>query len=150
MLWWRRKQREQDLERELRSDLELEAEEQQENGLSPEDARYAARRAFGNATLIQEQTREMWGWNSFERLWQDLRYGVRQLTMSPLFALVAILSLTLGIGANTAIFQLLDAVRLRSLPVPNPHELSEVRVANANGMGVNVGDNPQMTNPLWE
>ena len=58
---WRRKQREQDLERELRSDLELEAQEQQESGLSPDEARYAARRAFGNTTLVKEEVREMWG-----------------------------------------------------------------------------------------
>ncbi|MBV9442614.1 MAG: ABC transporter permease [Acidobacteriaceae bacterium] len=92
----------------------------------------------------------MWVWNWIDRFWQDLRYGVRQLRLSPVFAVVAILSLALGIGANTAIFQLLDAVRLRSLPVPNPQQLAEVRVANLDGMGVNVGDNPRMTNPLWE
>jgi hypothetical protein len=61
MHWWRRKQREQDLERELNADLELEAEEQQENGLSPEQARHAARRAFGNVTYVKEEAREMWG-----------------------------------------------------------------------------------------
>src|SRR5690242_4876195 len=150
MNWLRRRRREQDLERELRSDLELEAAEQQERGISPEEARYAAQRAFGNTESIKEETREMWGWVSLERLWQDVGYGVRQLKLSPVFATVAILSLALGIGANTAIFQLLDAVRLRSLPVPNPQELAEVRVANGDGMGINTGDNPQMTNPLWE
>ncbi|MGI8745279.1 MAG: ADOP family duplicated permease [Bryobacteraceae bacterium] len=150
MRWWRRKERQRDLERELRSDLELEIAEQQENGLSAEEARSAARRALGNTTLVKEEAREMWGWTSLERFWQDLRYGVRQLRLSPVFAVVAILSLALGIGANTAIFQLLDSVRLRALPVPNPEQLAEVRVANGNGMGVNTGDNPQMTNPLWE
>ncbi len=150
MLWGSRKKREEDLERELRSDLELEAAEQRESGLPAAEARYAARRAFGNTTLIKEEVREMWGWTSLERFWQDLCYGVRQLRLSPVFALVTISSLALGIGANTAIFQLLDTVRLRSLPVPNPQELAEVRVANGNGMGVNIGDNPQMTNPLWE
>jgi predicted permease len=150
MFWRLREQREQDLERELRSDLELEAAEQQEAGLSSEEARYAAQRALGNSTLVKEEVREMRGWTSLERFWQDLRYGVRQLRLSPVFAVVAISSLALGIGANTAIFQLLDAVRLRSLPVPNPQELAEVRVANGDGMGINTGDNPQMTNPLWE
>ena len=151
MGWWRkRKDREEDLERELRSDLDLEVAEQQENGLSAQEARFAAQRAFGNTTLLKERVREMWGWTWLERFWQDLRYGVRQLRLSPVFALVGILSLALGIGANTAIFQLLDTVRLRSLPVPHPQELAEVRVANGNGMGINTGDNPQMTNPLWE
>ncbi|MGC2661437.1 MAG: ABC transporter permease, partial [Bryobacteraceae bacterium] len=134
----------------MRSDLELEAAEQRERGLSPEVARYAAQRAFGNTTLIKEETREMWGFTSVERLGQDIRYAVRQLRLSPMFTLVAVVSLALGIGANTAIFQLLDAVRLRSLPVPHPQQLAEIRVTNSNGLGVNTGDNPQMTNPLWE
>jgi predicted permease len=148
---WRRRNRAEDLERELRGHLELEAEEQHEAGLSPEQARYAARRAFGNATLVKEEVREMWGWNSLEKLGQDLRYGIRQLRFSPGFTIIAIASLALGIGANTAIFQLLDAVRMRSLPVPNPQALVEARVANkTGGMGVSIGVNPQMTNPLWE
>src|SRR3989442_5536131 len=75
-----------------------------------------------------------------ESIWRDLRYGARLLRMSPGFALVAIASLALGIGANTAIFQLLNAVRLRSLPVPNPQELAEVRIVGGNrGMGLNPG-----------
>ena len=79
MRWWQLKKRDGDLERELQSDLELEEEEQREKGLSQEDARYAARRAFGNATLIREQTRETWGWMRLERFVQDVRYALRQL-----------------------------------------------------------------------
>ncbi len=110
-----------------------------------------AKRRLGNVTRWQEISREVWVWNWMDRFWQDLRYGIRQLTLSPVFALVAILSLALGIGANTAIFQLLDAVRLRSLPVPDPQQLAEVRIANGNGgIFVSAGDNPQTTNPLWE
>ena len=151
MRWFGRKDRERDLERELRSDLELEVEEQRERGLSAEDAHYEARRAFGNTTLIKEETRELWGGTVIERFGQDLSYGIRQLRLNPLFALTALLSLALGIGANTAIFQLLDTVRWRSLPVFHPRELAEVRVANRNGIGgVSAGSNPQMTNPLWE
>jgi predicted permease len=123
MRWLGRKQRERDLERELRSDLELEAEEQQESGLSPEDARYAARRAFGNTTLVREEVREMWGWTFLERLWQDVRYAARMLRNTPAFTVVAVLSLALGIGANTAIFSLLNAIILRLLPVPDPHQI---------------------------
>ena len=81
---------------------------------------------------------------------QDLRYAIRRLRLSPGFALVAIVSLALGIGANAAIFQLLDAVRLRSLPIPNPKELAEVRIVGGNhGFGINGGFYSQLTRPIW-
>ncbi len=122
MRWWRR-QSEADLERELRAHLELEAEEQREAGLMSDQAGYAAQRAFGNTTLVKEATREMWGWIWIERCLQDLRYAARVLRKSPAFTAVAVLSLTLGIGANTAVFSLLDAVLLKSLPVRDPAQL---------------------------
>ncbi len=76
MKWWQIRKRDADLERELRSDLELEEEEQRDNGKSPEEARYAAQRAFGNTTLIREQIHEAWGWAPLEQFWQDVRYGL--------------------------------------------------------------------------
>ncbi len=126
MKWWRMKKRDAHLERELRSDLELEEEEQRDNGKSPEEARYAAQRAFGNLTLIREQTREAWGWAPFERFWQDVRYALRQMRRSPGFATVAVLVLALAIGANASVFGVLNAVVLRPLQFPNAKRLVEI------------------------
>lgn len=138
MLWFRRKNREQDLERELRSDLELEAEEQQANGLSAEEARYAARRAFGNTTLVKEEVREVWHRRWLEDLFKDVRLTVRQLRKSPGFTAAAVVSLAVGIGANSAIFTIVNAVLLKSLPVRDPESLVVLGPARGSGSGVGI------------
>ncbi|MEA2258163.1 MAG: hypothetical protein QOJ51_988, partial [Acidobacteriaceae bacterium] len=143
MRWWQLKKRDADLERELRSDLELEEEEQRERGLSAEEASYAARRAFGNSCLIKEQTHEAWGWAAFERLLQDLHYAFRQMRRSPGFAVVVVLVLVLAlaIGANASIFSVLDAVLLRPLEFSNANRVVQITsVKNGKPVGMSGPD----------
>jgi predicted permease len=135
MKFWQ--DREAELEREVRDHLDLEAEEQQEAGLAPAEAAYAARRALGNATHIKEDVRMAWGYHWLETLLQDLHYGLRQLRRNPGFTAVAVITLALGIGANAAIFTVFDAVLLRALPVRQPGRL--VMLTNPNVEGSTYG-----------
>ena len=135
---------------EIASYLETETADNIERGMTPTEAAAAARRTFGNATLIREDIYHMNTVSWLESISQDLRYGARLLAKSPGFTLVAVISLALGIGANTAIFQLVDAVRLRSLPVQNPQELAEIKIIGGNnGMGLNDSYGV-LTRPMWE
>jgi predicted permease len=130
MQWWPMGKKDADLERELRSDLELEEAEQLERGLPPEEARYAARRAFGNPTLIREQTRAVWAWNRLESLARGLRYGLRTLGRTPGFTLIAIVVMALGIGANVALFTVVQSVLLKPLPYRDPGRLALIYEAD--------------------
>ena len=121
-----RRRRNRELEEEIQAHLAMAARDRVERGEEPQAAELAARREFGNRTLVQEVTREMWGWNSLEALWQDVRYALRMMRRTPGFTAVAMLSLALGIGANTAIFSLIDTLMLRRLPVEHPGQLVEL------------------------
>src|SRR4051812_15978901 len=138
--------------RELDSYLQIETDENLARGMTPAAARHAARQKLGNLTLIREEIYQMNTVTLADSVWRDLKYGFRLLRLNPGFALVAIVSLALGVGANTAIFQLLDAVRIRTLPVADPAALIEVRVADPVGgrTGQFSGRRPSLTNPLWE
>ena len=119
----RRARKDAELQEELQFHLDEEADERQSDGLTTEDARRAARLDLGNPTLVREDTRAAWTWRLLEQFVQDLRYGARTLAENKTFSALAILSLALGIGANAAIFSFMDAILMRSLPVPDPQSL---------------------------
>jgi putative ABC transport system permease protein len=123
MKWWQIGKRDEDLERELHSDLKLEEQEQRENGLAPEEARYAALRSFGNPALIREQTHATWSWSGLESFARDLRFSLRTLRRTPGFTIIAILVMALGIGANVALFTVVRGVLLKPLPFEDPDRL---------------------------
>jgi predicted permease len=123
---WQRPDREKELDRELESHLDLEAEEQLESGLSPREARCAAQRAFGNTTLVREDLHAIWHTLWLERLASHIKYAARSLLKNPGFTAIAVLTLALGIGANTAIFSAIDALMLRPLPFSSPDQLVRI------------------------
>jgi predicted permease len=140
-----------DLSDEMHQHLEEKIEELVATGIPRKEATAAARRQFGNATLIENDSRDVWRWPSTESFFADIRFALRTLRKSPGFTTTAFLTLALGIGANAAIFMLLDAIRLRSLPVQDPQELAEVRIAapGHQGMGLNQ-QYGELTRPLWQ
>ena len=131
--FFRWRQQESELDEEIRFHLANETEELMAAGMYPEEARAAARRDFGNVTLIRELTRETWGWAPAERFLHDIRSAIRGMQKAKGWTLVVLVSLALGIGANTALFSAVDGMLFRTLPVADPDGLVRLRWTGDNG-----------------
>jgi predicted permease len=129
----RRTQQAREIDAEIQAHLDLEAAEQSDRGLASREADDAARRTFGNVLLVREETRAVWRWTAVEQFAQDARYAIRTMRRSPGFALTAVLSLALGIGANAAIFSLADALLFRPLAIREPQLVVVIRSTSPEG-----------------
>jgi len=136
-----------DLAEEMRLHIEERTEQLMREGMNRREAELAARRAFGNQTVIEERSREVWQWATLESIWADVRYALRQLKNSPVFAITVILSLTLGLGANTTIFTFVNALLLRPPAVVDGGRLVEVVTHNAKASGIESYTN--LSYPLY-
>jgi putative ABC transport system permease protein len=132
---------EDELQAELQFHLEREIEENIARRMTPEDARYAAIRSFGVVERVKEESRDVRGIRLLEEVWQDLRVGARMLLKQPGFTLIAVVTLALGIGANTAIFSVVNALLFKPLPYPGSERLMQLYKFNTAR---------ERENPMWE
>lgn len=147
---FKRKRSAEDFAEEIKAHLALEADELERDGLSQDVAHTQARREFGNVRVAQERFNMKDRWMPLERLLRDLRFGLRSLVHSPGFALTAILTLALGIGANTAVFSVMNAVLLKSLPVADPDRLVYLHTSNAPMGTGTIDSNQTFSYPVYD
>ncbi|MFC5862818.1 ADOP family duplicated permease [Acidicapsa dinghuensis] len=146
-----RERMEREINAELREHMAMCVDDNMAQGMSREEAERDARRRFGSPTAMRERVVAEDAALGLENLWQDVRGALRVFRRSPGFSLVVVVTLALGIGANTAIFEIFNAVRLRALPIANPGELVELRIANGNPTGIGIQSNTftDFTVPMW-
>jgi predicted permease len=147
----RRSKLDREIDDEFQEHLRMRIQGNIAKGMSPEEAARAARLRFGNPVVMRERVDAEDAALGLDSLSRDIRYAIRGFAKSPAFTTVAIVTLALGIGANTAVFQLIDAVRLRSLPIQRPQELTDLRiVGGTHGFGINNGPYAHFTIPMWQ
>jgi putative ABC transport system permease protein len=127
------------MEEEMRFHLESRAERNRAEGMDGDEANYAARRRFGNAPLLEEKSREAWGWSALDHLAQDVKFAVRSLGRNPFFVVVVVLTLAFGIGVNTAIFSAVNVLLLNPYPFPQPERILSVDARHISGKNSNTG-----------
>src|SRR5262249_41753021 len=143
LFYSRRDQFDRELEEEMRIHLEMKAQENAAAGMQAEEARYAAQRQCGNQASLREVSREMWGVRSIEVLFQDLRFGVRMFLKSPGLTAVVILTIALGIGFNSALFSVVNALLLNPLPFPDANQLAIAWTGSAKTGSQRLGATPE-------